>query len=584
MARTINLFMWAYQDTYRIRLRSFAKRTLEQFAPDLQPDVLLVGALAPDTGHDYPVCIEPEDEDWDVAVFEGLEERIRALDADHPNHNVVYGDEASNRERPSQIRSSAVRSAVLERVHAQDEARGRISFAGSSVRVGNYDVVPVLLLDRWRFASYPTLTRTQVGQFSVTRSLLEGTVSEILGQARRELGMPHSVESRRESFSVNPKELVRNAGRSLMYTPHAAADPTPFGGLFEAMNIVASLPYESAEGRGRIIVARQDHPALEKHVVFQTAVPLREPAWARKVLEMASEDVALLCDGSELLGLGHARATYDPAGEDLFEVMFRGDQTWDLVHAGQTLMRTRYGLPGLPKPRLDHAAFDDTFSRLFERHPRRDSQAIWDAVMAACQQKHGTMIVVVEDAAEESTRLSRQATPITPCRLSDKIIRRVTAIDGAVLLDPASTCHAIGVILDGLATPDGTPARGARYNSALRYVATRKDLPTLAVIVSEDGYVTMHPTLRPRVRQSDVAAVLARVEELVKEPDEKGIHSVREKLLAYRFYFDAAACERINRAMAAYKRVYMAARRVWIVDRPFEPDPRMNASYWFPEA
>jgi hypothetical protein len=313
-------------------------------------------------------------------------------------------------------------------------------------------------------------------------------------------------------------------------------------------------------------------------------VPLREPAWARKVLEMASESVALLCDGSELLGLGNARVNYDAAAEDLFEVTFLGDQTWDLVHAGRTLMRTQYGLPGLPKPPLDQSAFDDTFSRLFERYLGRDSQAVWDAVMTACKQKHGTMIVVVEDAAEEATRLSQQGTPITPCRLSAEVIRRVTTIDGAVLLDPACTCHAIGVILDGLATPDGTPARGARYNSALRYVATRNPRPTLAVIVSEDGYVKMHPTLRPRVRQSEVAAVLARVEELVKEPDEKGIHRVRKKLMAYRFYFDAADCERINHAIAAYERVYLAAHRIWIIDRPFDPHPLMNASYWLPEA
>ncbi|MBV9948139.1 MAG: DNA integrity scanning protein DisA nucleotide-binding domain protein, partial [Myxococcales bacterium] len=176
--------------------------------------------------------------------------------------------------------------------------------------------------------------------------------------------------------------------------------------------------------------------------------------------------------------------------------------------------------------------------------------------------KHGTMLVVVDDAAQESTRLSQQGTPITPCRLSNELIRHVTAIDGAVLLDPASTCHAVGVILDGLATVDGSPARGARYNSALRYVATRKDRPTLAVIVSEDGLVTMHPTLRLRVRQSEVAAVLARVEELVKEPDEKGIDRVRKELTAYRFYFDATACERTYLAMAEYQRFYMSARRI----------------------
>lgn len=39
-------------------------------------------------------------------------------------------------------------------------------------------------------------------------------------------------------------------------------------------------------------------------------------------------------------------------------------------------------------------------------------------------------------------------------------MKKITAIDGAVLIDPSSTCYAIGVILDGLASDKGSPARG----------------------------------------------------------------------------------------------------------------------------
>jgi hypothetical protein len=34
---------------------------------------------------------------------------------------------------------------------------------------------------------------------------------------------------------------------------------------------------------------------------------------------------------------------------------------------------------------------------------------------------------------------------------------------GGVLIDPNGTCYAIGVILDGIATTKGDPARGSRY-------------------------------------------------------------------------------------------------------------------------
>jgi hypothetical protein len=49
---------------------------------------------------------------------------------------------------------------------------------------------------------------------------------------------------------------------------------------------------------------------------------------------------------------------------------------------------------------------------------------------------------------------------------------------------------AIGAILDGLATDAGYPSRGARYNSAIRYVASSSHA-CLAIVVSEDGMINV---------------------------------------------------------------------------------------------
>ena len=81
------------------------------------------------------------------------------------------------------------------------------------------------------------------------------------------------------------------------------------------------------------------------------------------------------------------------------------------------------------------------------------------------------------------------------------MITRVTSIDGALLIDRSGICHAIGVILDGLASPKGTPSRGARFNSAIRYVESAKSANTevLAIVVSEDGSVDVLPDLPAQV-------------------------------------------------------------------------------------
>ena len=68
-------------------------------------------------------------------------------------------------------------------------------------------------------------------------------------------------------------------------------------------------------------------------------------------------------------------------------------------------------------------------------------------------------------------------------------------MDGSLLIDPHGICHAVGVILDGAAQGVGDPARGARYNSAIRYQSGATS-PTVVVVVSEDGGVDLVPMAR----------------------------------------------------------------------------------------
>ena len=104
----------------------------------------------------------------------------------------------------------------------------------------------------------------------------------------------------------------------------------------------------------------------------------------------------------------------------------------------------------------------------------------------------------------EAKRLSTQATPVVPIKLKPDLLAQLTTIDGAVILSPDGKCYAIGGILDGLASVEGDPSRGARYNSAIRYVKSSK-ASCLAVVVSEDGGTTFFPDLPPPVRRSDIA-------------------------------------------------------------------------------
>jgi len=51
---------------------------------------------------------------------------------------------------------------------------------------------------------------------------------------------------------------------------------------------------EGAHGVGQLILTAPDAADIEFMVRFKKPVPFHEPRWARKILEMASAEVALI--------------------------------------------------------------------------------------------------------------------------------------------------------------------------------------------------------------------------------------------------------------------------------------------------
>lgn len=77
--RTITLFMWGFQSTYRRSLEFDLQSSLEAIgAPDITPTILLIGVLK-DGGSGHPLCIEPERGPIVPADFAGLHDRANDL-------------------------------------------------------------------------------------------------------------------------------------------------------------------------------------------------------------------------------------------------------------------------------------------------------------------------------------------------------------------------------------------------------------------------------------------------------------------------------------------------------------------------
>ncbi len=584
MSNVIHLFMWGYQSHFRANIEHLAERLFDAVLPEVRPSVLLIGVRAPGSDQAHPVCVEPEDGPLDVQRFDGvldaIEERIKV----HPLNDMFYGDEPRMRDKPKNIRNASIREVVEARLTSYDAEQNTRSFVASPVRQSGYDVLCVLQVDARAFDARPHLNVTQIDdRYGVVRSFQEALVIQILSLART--GLTQGEAGR---FSLDPpsdEEILRKSGELLMMrVGWATKQVYGLGGLYQACMNISGKHYEGEESTGRMIVCRKGHPKVDVMTLFRQAVALKRASWARKAVELASGDVGVMSDGYEIFGLGRVDSGYEPADEDLFEIRFGGYLKWDLVHGGTVLLRVKDGVPSLPQERLSQAWFCQNLRRVITGETTARAGVIWKIVEGAMATGHGTMIVIAPDAAEEATRLAAQAWPIEPTALSPNAVARLTGIDGAVLIDPSCICHAFGVILDGLASPLGTPAKGARYNSAVRYVAARPGKPTIAIVVSEDGDVSVFPALRDQISHTELQRYIALAQAFSSAQDEtQAAWDVLTWFDDHRFYLDASTCELANQHMAQLRGLRQKAGLLWLDRGAFAPHPDMNGSYFLEE-
>jgi hypothetical protein len=191
-------------------------------------------------------------------------------------------------------------------------------------------------------------------------------------------------------------------------------------------------------------------------------------------------------------------------------------------------------------------------------------------------QPHGSMIVVATNAVIEAARLSRQGMSIEPMLLTPELLSQTSKIDGSILVDPSGLCHAVGVILDGIANEQCTPSRGSRYNSAVRYISTATS-GRMAIVRSTDRTTEIIPLLRPRVEREKVEAALLALETATED----NYHKPRMYLDDKRFYLTEEQCRRANGALERIRKLPREPYSIFIDTAPFEHDPEINDGYFF---
>lgn len=577
MAVAANSSMFEGQHDLRWSMERLADEALERAGVELDPRGFLVGLPLDDAPKELPIAIEPARRAFALGELGELMEEADVVFQQQIAEADDLPDEDEGREHYlAALREGSRRQVVVEALTRAARFDNRTVCVGMSVVVGQYRVFPVLAVLSEPWDELPALSETTIDGLSVDPSFHEAVVNDVLRAASRELDRKNPTSL----IGIDAGAILRSAADSFVNSCVARTGQDFAHGMRDALDAVSAQTYEGRAGLGSLVLAQPTSSSISQAVTFETRVPLAVPRAFRKALEMSGAGLQLLSDGREVFALGRLENDYDPSTEQCFIFKVVGNGSWELWHANTPYLRVDNGQPSLPRDLVDGDTFADTVRRVFPDATAQDAATLWDMAQACIHQSHGTMLVVHPNAVREGERLLPQAYTIQPTRLGPNAFTALSKIDGAILVSPNGTCAAVGVILDGAATGTGDVSRGARYNSAIRYLAG-EGRGSMVIIVSEDGRIDILPQLARRIRRSTVQRA---VDLLVAAANDNEDFETFSRLDDYasklEFYFDAAQCEAVNEAREAVEQRRWANERVRMQVVPIAPHPAMDDSYF----
>ncbi|OGP76870.1 MAG: hypothetical protein A2W09_03825 [Deltaproteobacteria bacterium RBG_16_50_11] len=588
MAYIIDQFMWGYQQFFQISLQHYAERLFEKIDPYLKPRIFLVGVLCKDLKNRHQICLEPEDCGYSQADFAKVNELASQLEVVDAETRIRHSHPVAQENHDRSIKLNARRDAIVKTIERDSQYDDILTYSSYPVEKDGYLVFIIMQIKKLAYESHYRLTKDKFNdRYNISTSLINSIIYEFLNLSSSELYVPDSGASM-QFTKREGDELIRAAGKNFMYSIASKGNNIEgLHGLYEACNIISSLKYEGEEGVGGLIVAPKDHQNIKMTLILDTPIAISEYRKVRKFLELSDPIHYLISDSCYIFGLGQIVEHYNPIMEDLMVVRFTKHYHWEVSHADTCMMRVAYNQPHLPGTKLRREKLYSDVARIFSGIKKTDIDNLWTVINEAMKQKHGTMIVVSSGAEEEAKRLRNQSFNIVPEKLDMALVVKATSIDGSIIMSPDGVCHAIGAILDGIATAKGDSSRGARYNSAIRYYESSKNkYACFIIIVSEDGMVDIMPNLMPQIKRSSINEMIEKLNAFSQSKEElsiKTFNQMMEWLEQHKFYLSSEQCEQINKLRLDIEKIIERQSHsgfIRIVRNDLKPNPEMNDSYF----
>lgn len=299
---------------------------------------------------------------------------------------------------------------------------------------------------------------------------------------------------------------LRRVRISHMYEPLISSGVAEFIFRFYRLDInllhtLSGMTYEGGFINCVLYVPRSDRHSEKRTRRKGISVSFNEPVLfsldnlrqIRKMVEISDKHLALVINRmGKICGL-----TEDDPYPSECKVRLWGHLSWTITYESTQKLSYYNGSYHIHVSSRHKSNIQMLLRQLMPDLSEEQLFRIEEVLRGAARQRHGTIILIGsrDTAALETERLCdvRSAMGISATNLADNIhlIPRLTAIDGALIMDTDCMCSCIGAILDGDLVSRGSPARGSRFNSTVNYVKRRGQLGQkfIGIVFSEDGTI-----------------------------------------------------------------------------------------------
>ena len=571
MRDTIDQFMWGFQQHFRVKVEYAAKLVLDGLGmASTDVKVVLVGIATEETSK-HAICVEPETGPLSAEHLAQVTSRAEKLYQLDPESKMLDSHPRAHELRHRHLFLSARANAITEAIEKSGVFNHLTFFVSTSSPINGYEVHTCIGIPKGVMENLPAFDESTVERFHAGKSLQHEVIRECLHRADNALYLPDpgtglQILGRTEDIITSATERFISGT-----TWRTAKEPSD---LFSALNAIASLTYERAGAKGKLTVTTRQNLEKWLTVRFKKPVRLSESRTMRKVLQITDDTMSVLADPTCAYGLGASRIA-----PDVVEVSITGHATWEASVNGDKFVRVAYGKATIPNQPIELNELKDIAERTIGN---ANTRRIWEIVQAAKESGQGATIAVSQDPEAETARLSGEGMPIEPDYLEPEAIVRLGSVDGAVIIGPDGRCHAFGVILDGVANEGGDRARGSRFNSAVRY-QNMETARSMIIVISDDGTIDLLPRLLPRVDKREVAAAVDAFCEYcdsvpIKADEFERLYEIIRRLA---FYLNDEQCCRVNEKHEQEMERRTESAGVRITGRNLQPNPRMDASYFW---